>query len=183
MRLQTVIPLRKVGLPISPLTTTHLSTGSGSSDNLSNYKGKNYAFTCPVELRFVDMDMMGHINNAVYFTMFENARLIQMKQLGATVASPSPENPIQPILASTSCRFKAPITYHDPVQVGVHIEPVDDNSYEQRFAVFNEKTQRVVAEGHALIVFINYTTGKRVKVPEKFLNAALELQETKEPTQ
>jgi acyl-CoA thioester hydrolase len=146
-------------------------------DDLNNYKGRNYAFKCPVELRFVDMDVMGHVNNAVYFTMFETARLKQMQDLGVPVESPSPSTPIQPILASTSCRFKAPIMYQDPVQVGVHIEPVDDTSYEQHFAVFNEKTQRVVAEGHALVVFMNYTTGTRTSVPEKFLRGALEMQQ------
>jgi len=31
-------------------------------------------FSADIELRFRDMDAMGHVNNAVYFTYFETGR-------------------------------------------------------------------------------------------------------------
>ena len=36
---------------------------------------KDFPFSCPVELRYSDVDAMNHVNNAVYVTFLETARI------------------------------------------------------------------------------------------------------------
>ena len=36
---------------------------------------EGYALAVPIEVRFKDLDAMGHVNHAVFFTYFENARI------------------------------------------------------------------------------------------------------------
>ena len=35
----------------------------------------DFSYSIPIEVRFRDLDAMGHVNNAVYFTYFEQARI------------------------------------------------------------------------------------------------------------
>jgi acyl-CoA thioester hydrolase len=40
-----------------------------------------FRMAVPIEVRFRDLDAMGHVNNAVYFTYFEHARLHYLRRL------------------------------------------------------------------------------------------------------
>jgi acyl-CoA thioester hydrolase len=41
----------------------------------------DFRFNYPIEVRFSDTDAMGHVNNAVYLTYFEQARLAYWREL------------------------------------------------------------------------------------------------------
>jgi acyl-CoA thioester hydrolase len=157
---------------------------AGKSDDLLAYRGHVYAFQTPVEVRWGDQDAMSHVNNAVYFAYFESARIKHFEACGLEVKlSGSGEGQALPILASTSCRYKAPLTYPCEIVVGVALDPaVGESSLTQHLAVFNTKTRRVVADGQADIVFIDYKSGKRCAVPPALLATARAMQETAKAT-
>ena len=60
------------------------------------------------------MDAFSHVNNAKYFTYFETARMAYFEQTGVMSLEMTREGPI---LASTQCRFKLPVTYPDTLKV------------------------------------------------------------------
>ena len=62
---------------------------------------KGFAFTHPVEVRFRDCDAMGHVNNAVYFTYFEQCRLLFWRKL---TGAPNPLTSICLLYTSPSPR-------------------------------------------------------------------------------
>jgi acyl-CoA thioester hydrolase len=157
-------------------STTTSTSRATIRDDLHNYKGRNYAFVCPIEIRFNDTDANGHVNNVAYFSFFESARVKHIKHLGADPGMPSAENFIQPVLVSTGCRYKAQVGYEDEVVVGVNVEEATEFEYRQNYALFNVHTQRVVAEGHGVIAFIDINTGTRVAVPGNVLTGMLESQ-------
>ena len=41
-----------------------------------------YRFECPIQVRSRDIDAWGHVNNAVYFSYMEHARICYMQHLG-----------------------------------------------------------------------------------------------------
>ena len=69
------------------------------------------------------------------------------------------------------------------IVVGVALDhAVGESSLTQHLAVFNTKTRRVVADGQADIVFIDYKSGKRCAVPPALLAKARAMQETAKAT-
>lgn len=58
-----------------------------------------------IDIRFADLDAMGHVNNAVYLTYMETARLRYALELGLWDGTPKAIGPIMGgRLSSTNCR-------------------------------------------------------------------------------
>ena len=49
---------------------------------------ENVAYRHRLGVRFRDCDAMGHVNHAVYFTYFEQARLMRWRHLGGGTGLP-----------------------------------------------------------------------------------------------
>lgn len=68
-----------------------------------------------ITIRFRDIDSMGHVNNAVYFTYFEEGRKEFLRSL-FNIVSPSEYNFI---LAHIRCDYLKPIRISDPISLHV----------------------------------------------------------------
>jgi acyl-CoA thioester hydrolase len=117
-----------------------------------------------------DMDALGHVNNARYFTWFESARIALFERVGlAATGTPA----LGPILAHTWCDFLAPIRFPAEVAVGTRIEKLGTTSFTMGYAVaVAADPGRLAARGEGVVVLIDYRTGARVPIPDE-LRAAL----------
>ena len=122
------------------------------------YKGIEYSYMIDVDVRWGDMDSMGHVNNTVFFKYFEEARCGHFHDIGMTIGGSTPEGPI---LAEASCKFRSPIVHPDTLTVGAECIRVDDTSWIQRYAAVSHQSGQVVAEGEAKLVWFDYQRGKR----------------------
>jgi acyl-CoA thioester hydrolase len=73
---------------------------------------------------------------------------------------------IGPILASTQCRFRIPLTYPDTVRVGAKIADIGDDRFVMRYAIVSQRLQKLAAEGEGVIVSFNYRENKKAPLPE-----------------
>jgi acyl-CoA thioester hydrolase len=123
----------------------------------------NYPYVLIQPVVFRDLDIMGHVNNAMYFTFFETARtnymfeLFELKQLQ--------ELPL--ILASTSCEFRAPAFYGETLLVGTGVARLGSKSFDLLYRVETEGG-RLVAEGKSVQVVYDYVSGQTVAIPDLF---------------
>ena len=70
---------------------------------------REFPVVIEMPVRWGDMDAFNHVNNVVYLRYFESARIAYFERLGFGISIA--EQGIGPILASTSCEFKFPLTY------------------------------------------------------------------------
>jgi acyl-CoA thioester hydrolase len=75
-------------------------------------------------------------------------------------------NPLGPILASTSCRFRAPLGFPDQVSVGARIARVDEDRFVMFYAVYSHKLQKIAAEGEGTIVCFDYRENRKAPLPK-----------------
>lgn len=124
---------------------------------------------CPLVIEFPvawgEMDALQHVNNAVYFRYFESVRMAYFEKAGLNQLMA--EENIGPILASTQCRFKAPLTYPDTVSIGTEITDIEETQFLMRYYVLSHKSGRIVAEGDGLTVCYDYNQNCRASIPEK----------------
>lgn len=122
---------------------------------------------CPVVIKFPvawgEMDAFQHVNNVTYFRYFESARIAYFDETGVNELM-AKEN-IGPILASTQCRFKAPLTYPDDLSVGTEVVEIQEDQFTMKYYVMSHKSGRVVAEGEGLIVYYDYNQNCRTAIP------------------
>ena len=130
---------------------------------------KNILSTCPVVIEIPvawgEMDAFGHVNNIVYFRYFESARIAYFTKLD--LLNFMSETRIGPILATTQCKFRLPLTYPDTVSAGAKIVKLEDDGLTMAYYVVSHKHQKIAAEGDGRIVGYDYRGNKKVPIPDE----------------
>jgi len=147
--------------------------GLHMSDNKNEFL-RDYSLTVNQDVNWGDMDAFGHINNTVYFRYFENIRMAYFEK--TSVNEHKNATQIGPILASTQCQFRAPLTYPDHIHIGTRIKELEkieqgEKRFTMEYAVFSEQQDCIAAKGEGLIVYYNYNEGKSCAIPESILAA------------
>ncbi len=134
----------------------------------------DFPVTVEIPVAWGDMDAVGHVNNTVYFRYFETARIVGFAHLG--LDAPSPSDGVGPILHSTQCRFRIPLTYPDTVTVGTRIGDISEDRFVMHYRAVSHRHQAVAADGDGLIVTYNYLAGTKAPVSDELRERLLALQ-------
>lgn len=127
--------------------------------------GDEFHFELPIEVRFRDIDAMGHVNNAVYFTYMEQARISYMRAVGS-LSERLDETWF--ILAEETCQFKAPIPFGMPIVVKVRVSEMRNSSFVMEYRIEARDTGRVMALGRTVNVAYDYAAGQSMPIPPKW---------------
>jgi acyl-CoA thioester hydrolase len=117
-----------------------------------------------IVVRFRDIDALGHVNNAVYFTYLETARVDYMRRV-AFETRPRDFKGVGLILAEISCQFKNPVFYGQSVEVGTRVVEMRNSSFFTRQHI--EADGRLAAVAEAVLVHYDYETDKSVRIPDE----------------
>jgi acyl-CoA thioester hydrolase len=123
-----------------------------------------FRFSVTVEVRWRDLDALSHVNNAVYFTYLEQARVGYLQELGLL-----PDTPwgIGFILAEAHCRFKSPLTLSERVTVRIRVSEVGRSSFTFEYRVEGEDG-RLAAEAQTTQVCYDYDDRHPVTIPDEW---------------
>ena len=121
-------------------------------------------FSHRIEVRFRDCDAMGHVNNAIYFTYFEQARIVLADTMGLRRSLEQAGFGL--ILAHASCDYRAQVLFGDVVDVRVTVTAIGRSSFTSEYEVRRVKDDSVVATGKSVQVVFDYTAGKTISIPD-----------------
>lgn len=117
--------------------------------------------TFPVDIRFSDLDAMGHVNNAVYFTYFEEGRKNLFFKHLATGEKPS----FNFILAKASCNYKVPLLLDDRALLEIWVGDIGRKSFSFVYRIRDAKDPaKVYADGETVMVSFDYKAHRSVEV-------------------
>ena len=94
-----------------------------------------YPVTITEEVIWGDMDAFQHVNNTVYFRYFESARIAFMVK--TNMLDILKKSNIGPILASTHCDFRAPLTFPDTIHIGARVTDIQERKISMKFVVLS----------------------------------------------
>jgi len=123
-----------------------------------------FARFVPLATRWSDNDAYGHLNNVVYYALFDsavNAILIEAKLLDPVTS------PIIGLVVESNCRFYASLTYPEPAEVGVAVERLGRSSVRYHLAVFKAGAKEAAAAGRYTHVYVERATNRPVPIPER----------------
>jgi acyl-CoA thioester hydrolase len=120
-----------------------------------------------INIRFKDIDLMGHVNNAVFFTYFEEGR----KALYETLFNSAELNDFSFILAHISCDFLRPIKLNDSVIIQLWISETGKKKFGIKYILADKKDESTVyAKGYSVQVFYDYKKNKTVAISKEFID-------------
>jgi acyl-CoA thioester hydrolase len=126
-----------------------------------------FRFSTTLEVRWRDLDAMNHVNNAVYFTYLEQARVRYLRELELVSVSPSD---IGFILAEARCQFKSPLKLGERVTVYIRVSEMGRSSFVFRYRMEGEDG-RLAAEATTTQVRYDYERERSVPLSDGWRQA------------
>ena len=116
----------------------------------------------PVSTRWTDNDMFGHLNNAVYYALFDTAI---NGWINTNCAIDPLTVPWLGVVAESGCRYLAELRFPEPLFVGVAVTRLGNSSVTYRLGVWQED-RPVAAVGHWVHVYVDRAARRPVPIPE-----------------
>jgi acyl-CoA thioester hydrolase len=116
-----------------------------------------------LEVRFRDIDAFGHVNNAVFSTFAEQARV---QYLLDVIAAPGRFEQMPLILARLEIDFRAPIELGEQVTVESRVDRIGRSSIGMRHRILAGEAARLAADVQSVLVTYDYGAGRPIAVPD-----------------
>ena len=115
-----------------------------------------------IATRWGDNDGYGHVNNTVHYQWFDtavNAWLIEADLLDLAGGDPIG------LVVETGCRYARPLSFPEPVDIGLAAEKIGSSSVRYRIGVFAKDGDEAAAEGHFVHVYVGRESRRPVEIP------------------
>ena len=131
---------------------------------------RDFPVPWPVLTRWADNDMFGHLNNAVYYQLFDTA-INGWIQAGVTLDPVTTS--AQGIVAESGCRYFSELHFPQRLVVGLAVTRLGNSSVTYRLGVFRgddesaaDGPQVLAAVGHWVHVYIDKVTRRPTPIPD-----------------
>lgn len=134
-------------------------------------KRSQYSFLFPIQTRWADNDIYGHVNNVIYYSYFDtaaNALLIQ--KTGFNIH----HSPFIGLVVNSSCDFLEELTYPEIIEVGVAITKIGNSSLTYDLAIFKQGKEDASAQGQFVHVFVERETKKSTSISKEMRDALVQ---------
>jgi acyl-CoA thioester hydrolase len=134
----------------------------------------DFAHRVVVDVRFADTDAMGHVNNAVYLTYCEMARIRYWTDVTGDPVASGQEGAESLILAEARITYRAPVFHGERVTVESRATHIGRSSFtlaHRLTAAGDDGVARVVAVSDSVLVRYDYGSDRPVALGEAFVDA------------
>jgi len=126
--------------------------------------GMKFVHAMRMPIRWGDMDLMGHVNNTVYFRYLEQARIEWFVEAGCA-PDPGGEGPV---IINAHCTFLRQLKYPGEIEIRTHVGPPGRSSFEMLHEIRRiDQPDVVAAQGGAKVVWVNFPQEKSAPLPER----------------
>jgi acyl-CoA thioester hydrolase len=124
---------------------------------------EGYRFVLPREVEFRDLDVARHVNNAVYLTYLENARIRYLIE----VLGPEFAYELSLILARIAVDFRSAARFPETLEVGARVTRLGTTSFDMEHEV-RGGDGRLVLEASSVLVSYDYDADASMPLPEQW---------------
>ncbi len=120
-------------------------------------------FSLDLDIRWGDMDALGHVNHTAYLVYCEQARIAWWESLGIQFAETGP------ILVEAKVNYLKALTYPAHLNITLQAHSATRSSYVIDYQILSKG--EVAAKAYTTMVWVNYGAGKSVPLPDDMLGA------------
>lgn len=138
------------------------TTGATIGARPARARRADYRVFTPLDTRWGDNDVYGHVNNVVYYALFDTA--VNRLLIAAGVLDIA-AGPVIGLVVETGCRFHASLAFPDRVTAGVRVARVGASSVRYEIGLFREDEDEAAAEGLFVHVYVDRATRRPTPLP------------------
>jgi len=128
-----------------------------------------YLHFLPIQTRWNDNDVYGHVNNMVFYGYFDSVVsgfLVSRGGLDTVKA------PVIGVVVESMCRYHHPISFPEVIDAGLRVGRLGRSSVRYEIGIFRQGSDKAAADGHFVHVFVDRETMRPAEIPEA-IRAAL----------
>jgi acyl-CoA thioester hydrolase len=128
---------------------------------------KDYPAAASFRVEYGDTDGQGRVFYANYLRFFDRGRLAYWERAGLS------EEEVRQIehdtvIAEVHCTYRSPASFYDTVSVHTRVAHIGRSSLRMEFAVMNDSTATLMAEGFATLVKVDLAANRAVPFEAEF---------------
>lgn len=129
-----------------------------------------FTFHYPIQIRWADIDALNHVNNAVYLSYFEQARIDYFRE-----AVNWNWEEVGMILAKSCIDYHKPLLARDQAEVWLRVAKLGNKSFEMENKVVRTNAGRseIITSCTSVIVTYDYRNELTVPIPDHVRQAVL----------
>lgn len=124
-----------------------------------------FRHSLPIQIRFNDIDSLGHVNNTVYFSYFDLGKTSYFNQVAT---NPPVDGRATLVAANVNCDFIEPTRIDEKITVSTQVESIGHKSFKMLHAIENTETGKIKCLCAAIMVVVDITTGDTRPVPAEW---------------
>lgn len=128
----------------------------------------DYKHFSPLQTRWADNDIYGHINNVVYYGLFDT--IVNEYLIGAG-ALDIHNGQVIGLVVETGCKYFAPLAFPQELEGGLRVAHIGNSSVRYELAIFKQGDAAPAAEGHFVHVYVDRETRRPSSLPDGFQRA------------
>ena len=122
----------------------------------------SFRFTTDLEIRFRDLDALGHVNNAVYLTYFE---IVRTRYWDHLFGLPPPDD-WGFVMVRTECNYRSPALLGETIAIAARISALKNSSFTFEYRLTESRSGRLIADGLSVQVCYDRTQGRTTPIPQ-----------------
>lgn len=125
---------------------------------LSSFRSK-----LPVQLRFNDIDILGHVNNTVYFSFYDTGKAYYFN---AVRGSKMNWQKVETVIANVNCTYMQPIIFGEEIDVYTRCTAIGEKSFVLLQTLVERTSGTVKSVCETVMVSFDPATGKSTPIPD-----------------
>lgn len=113
----------------------------------------------PLQIRFNDIDILGHVNNSVYFSYFDLGKseyFMEVRKGKINISN------IDIVVANVNCNFLAPVMYDEHIEVQTHVTHIGTHSFTVEQLLVNADSGQV--KSHCKTIMVGFDVKKQCSI-------------------
>lgn len=123
-----------------------------------------YRHRMPAQLRFSDVDRFGHVNNSVYFSLFDMCKTRYFHDVVGTDIF----DRMAPVVVHIEANFMSPVLFPDEIVIDTSIIKTGTKSFTLMQRAVNERTEQVKCVCETVMVMMDTNTNVSVEIDSEF---------------
>ena len=116
----------------------------------------------PIQTRWRDNDVYGHVNNVVYYAWFDTA--VNGALIEAGLLDPAASDTIG-LVVETRCAYFASLKFPQAVEIGLAVAHLGKSSVRYSLGAFAQGAEAAAAQGEFTHVYVARATQRPVAIP------------------
>jgi len=128
------------------------------------YNRNTFPFWTELQIRYRDLDTLNHVNNALFSTYFEEARIRFIQHIPEFLNSMKKSNSF--VLVNLEINFVEPVTYPSTLLAGSGVSEFGNSSVTGFQAIYDLESKSLKAVAKSTGVWYNTIEKRPVRLPE-----------------